>query len=357
MTPRRRFKTLDGLRGVAAIGVMLFHYFYQSLGAFPCAAIAVDFFFILSGFVISHTYGKDLRSGLPAREYLTRRVIRIYPVMAVTLLVGSLALYATRAETLVSGREVVMSLLCNLSFLPYLDARFPYAVSPADPPLWSIFWEMYASVAFLFLVRLDRKKLALLVAGALLLLIAVSIGFKGYAPFDLNVGPLRDDFFGGFPRVIYGFGLGVLLRTFFDEKRRVLGRSSLALWAYFVFICVLVGPWKASGAYHLVVLVFLAPLLVMMGAFSSGQGIIDRVSSFLGRMSYPVYCLHVPLRRLTELLEAKLGFLSGTHISTQIFAVEVTLAISALIVMLYDEPVRARLIQFFVPSPWVKAIA
>src|SRR5689334_10389454 len=90
-----RYDALDGLRGVAAIAVMIMHLTQASL--FKNAYVAVDLFFMLSGFVIAHSYGTRLLRGMTAREYVKRRVIRLYPMLLISLLIGLPVLIQARA--------------------------------------------------------------------------------------------------------------------------------------------------------------------------------------------------------------------------------------------------------------------
>ena len=78
MTSPDRFVSLDGLRGIAAIAVMLFH---VSLGYMPGGSLAVDFFFCLSGFVIALAFGKRFANGLSFRAFAKARFARLYPMM------------------------------------------------------------------------------------------------------------------------------------------------------------------------------------------------------------------------------------------------------------------------------------
>src|SRR5271163_4255127 len=97
---KHRFHALDGMRGVAAIVVMNYHYYLDShLRCLKNPFLAVDFFFILSGFVISHAYGEKLLNGLAAREYLARRISRLYPMMAIGILLGLPVLYTQTVST------------------------------------------------------------------------------------------------------------------------------------------------------------------------------------------------------------------------------------------------------------------
>ena len=173
-----RFHVLDGMRGIAAIMVMMRHYHAHDPEVHPYvhnllnnSYLAVDFFFVLSGFVVSHAYGTKLLSGMRAGDYLARRIGRLFPLMSLGLLIGLLAcyLYASAGSAPDAMSEMLAATLSNLFFIPYLGAAVVSAqdslslanmpspaIFPTDPPLWSIFFEMVASVAFIALIRLRR---------------------------------------------------------------------------------------------------------------------------------------------------------------------------------------------------------
>jgi peptidoglycan/LPS O-acetylase OafA/YrhL len=209
---RHRFHVLDGMRGLAAILVMLYHYYYnsESRGTWASALLgnaylAVDFFFILSGYVICHSYGEKLLGGMSPVDYLTRRIARLFPMMAFGLLLGLPALYCftVSGQTNYLPRDIVIATIANLFFIPFLGVKG--SLFPTDGPLWSIFFELVASVAFIGLIRTKRRALVIICAASLglLLITAFIAGF--------HVGWGTENFFGGFPRVFYGFTCGMLL--------------------------------------------------------------------------------------------------------------------------------------------------
>src|ERR1700722_3197255 len=115
------FSALDGLRGVAAISIVVFHY-SQNLGweLLPNAYLAVDFFFMLSGFVIAHAYEARLRSGQTVAEFMQRRLIRLYPLywLGTTLPIILIAVAAWFGESHPAGTLTAASYFLGLLFLP-----------------------------------------------------------------------------------------------------------------------------------------------------------------------------------------------------------------------------------------------
>ena len=224
-----RFETLDGLRGVAAICVMLYHYTggppYNLLSN---ANIAVDLFFILSGFVIVHSYGNRLRSeAMSAFEYISKRLIRLYPMYIAGLLIGLFAFYLQQKAGVYACPQsfIAKSLLLNFFYLPAFnnyelkdsatgDLGRAGVLFPSNPPAWSLFFEVVASLAFLLLVRLNTRNLLLTVAAsfATLLLYGIHHAWVDHRyAVDMEMGWGTADFPCGFPRVIFGFSYGILI--------------------------------------------------------------------------------------------------------------------------------------------------
>jgi len=120
-----RYEALDGLRGVAALCVMACH-FGQMLDVYWPANmfLAVDIFFMMSGFVIMYSYGERLRNGMPAWSYLGRRLVRLYPMFIVGLLIGAGALYFGAQKDVIAYRteDILRSLLFNSVYLPFPNA-------------------------------------------------------------------------------------------------------------------------------------------------------------------------------------------------------------------------------------------
>jgi len=135
---KHRFHVLDGMRGVAAILVMLVHYYSDFyLRCLKNTFLAVDFFFVLSGFVIFHAYGEKLLNGLAASEYLARRVGRLYPMLALGLLIGLPAFYVHTVSSPgdYTRHDIVSTLASNFAMLPYIRGKMH--LFPSDLPLWS----------------------------------------------------------------------------------------------------------------------------------------------------------------------------------------------------------------------------
>ncbi|HVY15994.1 MAG TPA: acyltransferase, partial [Rhodopila sp.] len=178
----RRFDALDGIRGIAALSVLAGHY-GQILGLYwpPHMFLAVDAFFIMSGFVIVHAYAARLRGGMPGLTYLSRRAARLYPMFLVGLLIGASALsYGARRGVIdYDAQDILASVTLNALYIPFLNTgrilQDVGQIFPADPPAWSLFLEMLASFAFLVLFDLRRRVLMPIIVACYLVLIGVGL--------------------------------------------------------------------------------------------------------------------------------------------------------------------------------------
>jgi len=381
ITPNHsRLEVLDGMRGVAAISVMVFHYHQPLL---KNGFIAVDLFFMLSGFVLAHSYGARLQSNMGFFEYILKRIIRLYPMFLLGIVVGApvLCLFAKSGLAANSMRSIAGSIFYNFMFMPDInsfDVREVGAagvttgyIFPINPPSWSLFFEMVASFAFPFLFKLNQKNLirVTLFSFAAFLLYGFVYSFLNYHyAFDLNEGWRASTFTEGFPRVFFGFPFGILLYSLIDDARldklrAVAGRLiSHPYPLYLLIIFVFAVPCWAKGLYSAFILAVVAPCLIYLGATISCKGSINvKVARFLGWISYPVYCLHYPIGRAVFLLSDKAHYSKGFAFLTSII---LTFILSIIFTKLYEEPVRAylskRLSGFFrsrIPTVEVDEVA
>jgi peptidoglycan/LPS O-acetylase OafA/YrhL len=158
-----RFVTLDGMRGVAAICVMFFHYLlFTSYHVFEHATYAVDLFFVISGIVLTHSYGSKISNGMTFSEFIKIRIIRLYPFIMIGSIVGAstFVLYASWS-TIRKFRplDYVLSVVSGITILPYPNHRAVPAVGegtfgaplfPTNIPEWSLFFEPTSQYSTVF---------------------------------------------------------------------------------------------------------------------------------------------------------------------------------------------------------------
>ena len=355
-----RFSTLDGMRGIAAISVMLFHYTTSMpMSIFRHAPLAVDIFFILSGFVIAHSYGNRLGRNMTAPEYLLRRIIRLYPMFVIGLLAGSPILYLLYTSGLAnySTKDIINALLCNCFFMPYIGSKLSYdfgsanfvtgTIFPVNPPAWSLFFEMVASILFVLFIKLKQKHLIVLicVSYAFMIISGYFVSAEnGILGIDLQQGWITHTFIGGFPRVVFGFFLGVLVYSVLrnDQFRplRCLCQQHCksAYPIYILLFVIFIFPKNFMGLYDAIVIAIVAPSVVFAGALiNMGTGSARTFAEFLGWISYPVYCLHWPIGRAVFFVMSDSYYLNLLPAAVASVA---TLAASVVLTKYCDEPIR-----------------
>lgn len=300
---RERNHLLDGMRGVAAIMVMLFHFGYPfSLPMARSGYLAVDFFFILSGAVIARAYDRRLRDGWPLLKFLKTRLIRLYPLFLVGALlglariVGAIALHDPRAP---GGVKFAVDSVANLLLLPTPMAGT--SVFPLNTPGWSLSLEALVNIAFAALLfRFGRGLMVVALCGLALMVTALALHGS------LDVGTNWASFYGGVGRVLWGFMVGVLI------GRRTAGKATAASPATaitgLVLLVAVLAP-SLEGAirvgYDAVAAFLVFPILVYLGSGIRIEGRLAMLCGALGDLSYALYAVHYPLAIPLQIVLAK----------------------------------------------------
>ena len=285
-----RLYGLDALRGMAAIVVVVFHLGLPVEGAH----LAVDFFFMLSGFVMARTYEARLQQRLISGwRFLAKRYKRLWGWMALGTIIGLLAVWGDRGFS----TDLAVTFALMMAMLPAFNmAETPYLL---NQPLWSIVYELVAN-AFHAIVLVHLNKLALLIVAALCAIgLAWAISAHGFPR-------------GGFPeyhwltllRVGLAYILGIVLWRMWGDTpplRIPFGAAFAALPAYVLMV------WVWDWAYApLVFILVLAPLMMMGGLNIRITSAKTReAAALLGAMSFPLYAVHYPA---IQLLQHSWGF-------------------------------------------------
>lgn len=294
MTARRNYGTLDGLRGVAAIAVVVVHapMLMGSIQA-PSAGLAVDLFFVMSGFIIAHAYEGKLRDGMTAGHFIALRLARLYPLYLLGLVLGvgqalsSLWLGSSGTWT---PETLLMSAGAGLFMLPTLTGGPAFGL---NPPGWSLFFELVINIAYvLALPRLSTRLLGVIVALSGLALVVLGLQHG-----DLHFGSHADNFAGGFARVAFSFPAGVLIYRLAPNGCRVKLPSLLLMALAAAIFAVPAGAYTAAFEIAMV-LIALPALVILAVSVEPAKGLASPFK-FLGVVSYGVYSLHYPLVLLT----------------------------------------------------------
>lgn len=359
------YDILDGLRGVAALMVVWFHVFEAFATSHVDQRInhgylAVDFFFILSGFVVGYAYD-DRWKKMSVKDFIKRRFIRLHPMVVIGAIIGAVMFYFQGCSvwdvSKVSVTMLALATLMNALLIPAtpgLEIRGVTEMFPLNGPSWSLFFEYIGNILYaVFLRRLPTKAL-----GALTIL----AGF-GLATFAIK-GPYGDicagfsltggNILGGSLRLLFAFSMGLLLsRTFKPTNiKGAFWKCSLAV------IALLAVPriggndhfWM-NGLYDTICCAVAFPLLVYLGA--SGK-ITDktthRICKFLGDISYPLYMVHYPFIYLYYAWVKNGNLTFGQSLPGAIALVVGSVALAYLCLKLYDEPVRKFLSKHLLPT-------
>lgn len=339
MVAHERYRLLDELRGIAALAVLVFHIATRGGGPamLPNGFLAVDFFFMLSGFVMAEAYEQRIAQGMRFSAFAARRLIRMAPAAMLGTAIGGAYLVARafaapgRSDPLA---EVLGANVLSLLILPKLwhGRATGWELFPANGPLWSLFFEIAVNLAWAaFLAGRGTRVLVVLVAASAALLVLQGLHFG-----TLDLGWEAVSIAGGAARVGFGFGIGLLIhrmRGFLPRMRWMGGVFAVAALLYFLIL-----PLTALGWQMAVVLVCMPAVLVL--AVSSGDAAVVPAGGLLGRLSYPLYATHVPLIALSAGGFKYVGLGGGSHWAALLLAVPLLAAAWAALVWV-DEPVRA----------------
>lgn len=334
-----RFVLLDGMRGLAALAVITDHVPSVLSDLMPGRYLAVDFFFVLSGFVLAHVYGERLRAGMSAFTLMRIRLIRLYPLyLAGAGLGAALAIFQISQgwNDFTTLRQIAWAMAFALFMIPCPPPLTwwgsPYAL---NGPSWSLFFELFSNAIFGALgARLTPKICLALAALGGILLVPTALYFG-----RLDGGYAWENFIAGFPRVTFSFFIGVWI-----YQSRVYARvPTLPAWAAFAAL-VAVFMIPAAGLYRalfdLAAVLLLFPTLVAFAAGSQVRGALMELSAAVGLLSYGVYILHVPLWGWIELaLNWTRRDMPG--LADLAMTALAALAVVAVLNVIYDKPMRA----------------
>lgn len=290
------FEILNGLRGLAAVVVVIFHFMEIIITDFSNNFIshgylAVDFFFCLSGFVITYAYDNRI-AGMGLKTFIKLRLIRLQPLVIIGSVLGLLTflfdpycnLYA-----IYGFKETAFIFITSIFLIPYpvVSERF-FNLFNLNAPSWSLFWEYVANLVYATILFKATKK----VLAPLVLLAAAGIFYVGWHSGSLVGGWSGSTFFDGLARISFSFLMGMLIfrsNWIIKNKLGLLGMSVLLLLA---FLTPYNDHWNWLIEPTLVVFYF--PLVVSLGAGASLASKHHKINKFSGDISYPLYMTHYP---------------------------------------------------------------
>jgi peptidoglycan/LPS O-acetylase OafA/YrhL len=309
LATKPHYPILDGLRGVAAIIVVTFHLAEPfSTGNLDKMVnhgyLAVDFFFLLSGFVIGYAYD-DRWHKMTVGNFFRRRIERLQPMVVLGMTLGAIGFYYTDSTLWplihsIPVWKMLLVMLIGYTILPVplsLDIRGWQEMHPLNSVGWSLFFEYIANILYAVWIRkFSVKALSVLVAIAAIALAHLAITNGDVSGgWTLNVEQVSI----GLTRTMYPFFAGLLL----SRVAKPTQIKNAFLWCSLLVAIVLYMPriggashiWM-NGIYDAVCIIIVFPLVVYLGASGvmQTQG-ENRICKFLGDISYPLYMVHYPL--------------------------------------------------------------
>lgn len=376
LASKPRYAILDGLRGVAALVVILFHGFETYIPFFGTQHInhgylAVDFFFVLSGFVIGYAYDNRW-DRMSTWSFFKRRLIRLHPMVVAGTLFGACLFFFGESDyfSLIGGTEPWKFFLCivlGLLMIPAgtgLDIRGWGETNSLNGPNWSLTFEYIGNILYAFVLRrLPTVVLGMLCVASAFLTMNLALGwdvfgFFAQPKYDVIGGwsITPDQMYVGFSRLLYPFLCGLLISRLlpkFITKENPSG-SPLGIrggfwWASLLLVVLFAVPQiggkscVADGLYQVFAIVVMFPVIVLIGA---GSKTTDKRSAkwceTLGNLSYPLYITHFPLMYM------QMAWVSSHkespvwhHVVLNLGILLVAIGIAWAFLKLYDEPVRA----------------
>lgn len=364
---KQHYQVLDALRGVAAIIVVCYHIFEGFSFAqitnqagdgliriFNHGYLAVDFFFLLSGFVINYAY-HDRWNKMTTISFFKRRLIRLHPMLIMGAFIG-LICFLIGGSMQWSGNTIpfyisIITFLLTCFMIPTLPGSFNEVrgngeLFPLNGPMWSLFFEYIGNILYaLFIRRLSTKLLTLLVILLGILHSIFTIGnLSGYG--NLGVGWTFDtiNFCGGMLRMLFPFTLGMLI----SRRFKAIKLPYSFLISSILLIATLSVPYltafkaiNLNGIYEFFCIIAIFPLILTIGASSQEK---SKLSQTLGELSYPLYIIHYPIMYLFYqwLIKTKQYTLSETY-PVAILVVLLSVILAFTLSRLYDKPIRKRL--------------
>lgn len=356
LADKPHYLILDALRGVAAVMVVVFHTF-EAHSKGPLFQIinhgylAVDFFFLLSGFVIGYAYD-DRWEKMSIKEFFKRRLIRLQPMVVMGSIIGALFFYFQQSAVLFPaiGEVPVWKMLLTMvigSLMipvpPSMDIRGWQETYPLNGPAWSLFYEYIANILYAVIVRRFSKTLLsilVIVSAGALVHYAVTVKGDMIGGWSLDLTQIRV----GLTRVMFPFFAGLLL----CRAAKLPHIKNAFLWCSILLVAVLsiprIGgaeqPWM-NGLYESLIIIFVFPAIVLLGAGGTVEGKWQKsLSKFLGDISYPIYITHYPLIYWYTgwVVDHQYSMQQAFPVSLLVVTGSIALAYACL--KLYDEPVR-----------------
>ena len=364
---KSHYTILDGLRGIASLTVVIFHLFEAYAGGnsqnqiINHGYLAVDFFFLLSGFVVAYAYDDRWAAGLTQWGFYKRRLVRLQPMIIIGSLIGA-ALFSLQHFSIfpkiatATTWQVVIVMLVGMTMIPLppsADVRGWDETYPLNGPAWSLFYEYVANILYAVgLRKLPNKAMGVLVAlGAVAVVYLAVFGKSGdlIGGWNLTGEGIRI----GLSRVMFPFFAGILLMRLGARIKVPHGFLVCSLLLLAALAFPRLGGFDKlwmNGIYDSACVILVFPLIVAIGAGEKAvDGLSVRIARFFGDLSYPLYITHYPLIYIYTgwVVDRKIPPLEGALAGAALFVTAIAIAWACL--KLFDEPARRWLAAKLLP--------
>ncbi|WP_020484337.1 acyltransferase family protein [Methylomonas sp. MK1] len=338
-----RFIVLDGIRGIAALFVITRHTRIFWGHDFFRSYLAVDLFFILSGFVIAYAYEEKLKNKtISLKNFLLIRLIRLYPVYIFSLILSTLALIAPLVIHRGLNAAAIFD-ICNLTFMAALFLPTQVAgnlnLFPINPVYWSLFFELIANLLYAVTRPYLSNKVLLLAVIISEIMVVASANYNG----NLDIGFTWETWaiLAGLFRSIFGFFLGILLYRCKDTTPSLQKKyKELMPYITILIICIILSSPSADKLDFIIDIIIVTtvfPTLVILASQGKSK-VIEPSLSILGSASYPIYLIHIPIGHIISGI-FKEHIVDTTPISGTILTLSL-ISFSVWLEKAYDLPIR-----------------
>jgi peptidoglycan/LPS O-acetylase OafA/YrhL len=335
------YPILDGLRGTAAILVVIYHLFeayYPVPANHPMhhGYLAVDFFYLLSGFVVGYAYD-DRWGKMSIREFFKIRLIRLHPLVILGVTIGAVCFWFDPYTGLghpVGLLKLTGVMLIGYTLLPGPDVRGWGETHSLDGPCWSLLQEYMANLIY----ALFGRKMTKMILWVIVIISALVLTYVANWHGDLATGWGYTTFWIAVVRMMFPFFAGLLL---FRLGKRIRIPMAYTVCSLMLVILFFLPTFRYNGFYEAAVIIIAFPIIVAAGAGGQISGRWAALCKFPGEISYPIYIIHYPFIYIytSWVVQHKPAPAQIIPVAAGLFLFFILLAWAAL--KLYDEPVRA----------------
>ena len=369
LNSKQRYEILDGLRGVAALMVIIFHFFELYSFGDPSKQIinhgylAVDFFYVLSGFVLGYAYD-DRWNKMTYWGFYKRRLIRLHPMVIAGSLLGMCyfflgeCIYSPNIET-VKPYFFFITIIMNVLMIPcpiQMDIRGWGETNSFNGPNWTLTYEYLINILYsLIFRRLHTIIIGILTLASSLLTINLGLNFDVFKvmkeresnkyTFIGGWSLTSCELYVGFTRLFYPYFAGYLV---YRLKLKIRIPYSFIICSLILIIalgCPRIGGDNYSyinGIYESFIIIIIFPLVIIIGSGDNTKNeILTKICKFIGELSYPIYITHYPIIYINSAwtsFHMKDSLFNKIMLSIGSFCIMVFNAYS--LIELYDKPIR-----------------